>query len=149
MHAAQVLVERGLEVGCGGSRDGHGNAEHGVGSELALVFGTVELDHGAVDLHLFEGIHPADFGGDDVVDVLDGLGDALAEVSGLVPVAKFDGLVDTRGCSGRHGGAAQCPVLEDDVHLDGGIAARIQDFAGFDVFDYAHVIFSFCVNWFP
>ena len=59
-----------------GLRDGHGDTEDGVGSELALVVGSVELDEEVIDL-LLRG--DRDLGvnqsrGDDGVDVLDGLG---------------------------------------------------------------------------
>ena len=58
-----------------GLRDSHGDTEDGVGTELALVGGTVELDEEVINL-LLRG--DGDLGvdqsrGNDLVDVLDGL----------------------------------------------------------------------------
>ena len=58
-----------------GLRDGHGDTEDGVGTELALVGGTVELDEEVINLLLGgDGELGVDqSGGNDLVDVLDGL----------------------------------------------------------------------------
>ena len=53
---------------------------------------------------------PSSLGGDDVVDVLDGLQHALAEVALRVAVAQFDGFVLAGGGAGRHGRAAEDAV---------------------------------------
>jgi len=42
--------------------------------------------------------------------------------------------------SGRNRGAAQRAVGEKDVHFDGGIAARINNFAGDDISNSTHKI---------
>jgi len=62
-------------VGGSGLRDSHGDTEDGVGSELALVGGTVELDEEVINLLLGgDGELGVDQGrGNDLVDVLDGL----------------------------------------------------------------------------
>lgn len=60
-----------------GLGNGHGDTEDGVGAELALVGGTVKLDEEVIDLLLRGdgdlGVNQS--GGNDLVDVLDGLGD--------------------------------------------------------------------------
>ena len=73
--------------------------------------------------------------GDVVVDRLDGLGHALAEIAFLVAVAQFPGLVLAGGSPAGHGGAAVVAAFEVDLDFNGGIAARIQDFQGADVGD--------------
>lgn len=58
-----------------GLRDSHGDTEDGVGTELALVGGTVELDEEVINLLLGgDGELGVDQSrGNDLVDVLDGL----------------------------------------------------------------------------
>ena len=65
-----------------------------------------------------------------VVDVLDGLEDALAEVALLVAVAQLDGLVGAGAGARGDGGAADGAVGEDDVDFDGRVAAAVEDLAG-------------------
>ena len=63
---------------------------------------------------------------------------ALAAIAGLVAVAQLDRLVRAgRGARG-HRGAAHRAALQLDLHLDGGIAAAVQDFAGGDVDNGGH-----------
>lgn len=64
-------------VGGTGLGDGHRDTEDGVGTELALVGGSIELDEEVINLLLGS---DRDLGvdqslGNDVVDVVDGLGD--------------------------------------------------------------------------
>lgn len=97
----------------------HTDAKDGVGSKLALVRGTIELDEEVVNIGLFGDDETAfDQGGrDDLVDVLDGGQDTyrrranlirtpdkeieynntltLADVVGLITVTEFDRLVNT------------------------------------------------------
>jgi hypothetical protein len=56
-------------------RDSHGDTEDGISTELALVGGTVELDEEVINLLLGgDGELGVDqSGGNDLVDVLDGL----------------------------------------------------------------------------
>jgi hypothetical protein len=75
--AADVAVERQAERVGGGLGDRQRDAEDGVGAELALVVGAVELDHRAVDLALVEASMPDERLGDLAVHVGDGLGTPL------------------------------------------------------------------------
>ena len=69
---------------------------------------------------------PLDFVEDLGVDVVDGLGHALAE-EGLAAVAQFDRLVRAgRGARG-HGGAAEAAVIEHHIDFDRRIAAAVED----------------------
>ena len=66
--------------------------------------------------------------------------DALADVDLLVAVAQLDRLVLAGAGAGRDGGAAERAVLEQDVHLDGRVAAGVEDLPALDEFDVeAHV----------
>ena len=89
-HAAEVAVEREARFGGRGARDRHRDGEHGVGTQAALVFRAVQLNHQAVDLGLVARFETDQRVGDFAFDVADGLQDALPEVAGLVAVAQFD-----------------------------------------------------------
>ena len=120
-------------------RDG----EDGVGSELALVGGAVEFAHDGIEFALVAGVHALEFGGDDLVDVVDGLENALADVTRLVAVAQFDGLVLAGGGSAGHCGAAAGAAFEDDIGFDGRIATGVKNFARKNQFDLGHGYESF------
>ena len=127
--AAQVLVQGQAQVFAGGTGAGHGHAQHGVGAQTALVVGAVQVDEGVVQLHLLQGVQAQQGVSDLAVDVLHGLGHALAAVT-LAAVTQFQGLTAAGGGAGRHGRAAAVAGLQRNFHFHGRIAARIQDLAG-------------------
>ena len=146
--AADVLVE-GLAGGnrrCAGGS--HRNAQYGVGAEVRLRRRAVGFDHLIVDAGLVACVH-ARYGGSDLsIDVSDGLEDALAQVNSLVAVAELAGLVLT--CAGA-AGYCRSPhdaALEQHIHLDCGIAARVQYLSatnGFDLCGHFHCSFTLSV----
>ena len=73
----EVLVEGDTLLGSSSLRGSDGDTEDGVRAELALVGSTVEADEEVVDFLLLGDLEACldDFGGDDVVDVGDGLRD--------------------------------------------------------------------------
>src|SRR6201995_5647602 len=87
-------------------RHRHRHAEHGVGAELRLVLGAVELDHRLVDARLIERLEPDDGLADALLDVLAGDLDALAAEAVLVAVAQLERFVLARRRARGHGGAA-------------------------------------------
>src|SRR5262249_58225818 len=102
---------------------GQGDAEDRVGAELALVRRAIGGDQGGVEPHLVGRVAADGDPGQGGVDVLDGLGDALAQVAALVAVAELDRLVGARAGPGGDRGAAEGPVGQDHVDLDGRVAA--------------------------
>src|SRR5699024_7516006 len=76
---------------------------------------------------------------------LHGLGRTLAELA-LVVAAKLHGLMRTGGRSGRHGGTAERAVVQKHLHLDGGVASRIEDLPGSDLLDKRH-LYSLGKTW--
>ena len=138
VRAAQVLVQRqvGGRGGSVGNREG--DAEDGVGAELALVGGAVKVDHGLVDAALVGRVETGQGRGDLVDDGVDGLLDALAEVAALVAVAQFNGLVFAGGGAGGNCCAADLAVGEQDFNFYGRVATGIEDFAGVDGIDKRH-----------
>ncbi len=124
----QVLVERQADgVRCGaGNRQRH--AQDRIGTDIALVRRPVDFNHPGVQRTLVKGVHPAKFFRKGGVDVFDCLLDTLAAVPALVSVTKFNCFV----CSGRrtrgHRGPAHRPVVQADIHLDGRVAPRVENF---------------------
>ena len=74
------------------------------------------------------------------VDVADGFQHAFAEVAGFVAVAKFVGFVFAGGSAGRNCAAADGAAFEVDVGFDGGIAARIDNFAAVDAVIFVDIL---------
>ena len=113
-------------------RGGEAHGQDGVGAEPLLVLGAVELDHRRVERGLVERVEAGDRVGDLAVDRVDRAGHALAEIAALVAVAQLDRLARAGGGARRHGRAAEGAALQDDVGLDGGVAAAVQDLAAAD-----------------
>ncbi len=103
--------------------------------KFLLVLAAVQLDHPRVDGGLIDGVHAAQLVGQLAVDVVDGLYDPLAEVLGLVAVAKLPGLVDAGAGPAGHRGAAERAIGQFDVDFDGGISPAVEDLPGADVYN--------------
>ena len=126
VHAADVVVEGQVQGVGSGAGAGQGHAEHGVGAEAGLVRGAVELDEQLVYRGLVEGVQAQHGLGDLGVDVLNGLADALAQVTALVAVAELAGLVNAGGGAGGNSGAADGAVVQGDLDLNGRVAAGVK-----------------------
>ncbi|MCY1411921.1 hypothetical protein D9M71_273170 [compost metagenome] len=138
VQVGDVGIERyalGLRSGLGGSQ-GHG--EDGVGAQLGLVLGTVQLDHRAVQSFLVSSVLAQQQVADRAVDVGHGLQNALAQVTALVAITQFQCLAGTGGSTGRRASAAYDAVLEDHIGFHGGVAAGVQNLAALDVDDLCH-----------
>src|SRR6185437_15663141 len=105
--AADIAIERLVEID--GRRLGRGeaDAEDGVGAKPPLVGGAVQIDQHAVERHLIGGVEARERIEDLAVDCLDGALDALAAIASLVAVAELDRLMRAGRRARRHGGAAQ------------------------------------------
>ena len=135
--AAEVAPQRQVLLGRRGARGGQRDAEDGVRAQARLVVGAVELDQLAVEALLVGGVVAGDGLGDLAVDVADGLHDALAAV-GVAAVAQLGGLELAGGGAGGDGGAPVRAGAQLDLHLDGGVAAGVEDLACVYRFDLAH-----------
>ncbi len=111
--------------------DGKRDSKDGVGTQAALVIRAVKLDQGIIDGLLVEGVEPDDSRSKNSVDVVDGIQDTFAQVASLIAIAKFNGFVDAgRGATGHC--STEKAVLGGEVDFDGGVAAAVENFAGFD-----------------
>jgi hypothetical protein len=153
-----VSVERDTLLGSGGLCNGHGDTEDGVGAELGLVLGAIELVEESINGGLILDVESLldQSGGNLVVDVGNSLGHTLASPLGLVSIAEFAGLVGASRGAGGDDGAVEAG-LGDDVNLDGGVTlealaggralavavwtyARVVDGAGVDLGDSHNVM---------
>ncbi len=119
----------------GGVGRGKGDAEDGVGTDVGLVGRAVDLEHQLVDRGLLGGVESDEFGSEFLIDGLDGLEDAFAEVARLVAVAEFPGFVLAGAGAARDRSAADGAAFEFHIDFDGGIAAGVNDLTGADVGD--------------
>jgi len=115
-------------------------------SELALVFGAVQLDHLHVDANLVVGIHTDNLIGDHVVDVVDGLQNTFTQITLLVAITHFKGFTLAGRCAGRDRSATKGAGLEIYLHLQGGISAGIKDFSGIYIYNLTHLQPP-CMEW--
>jgi hypothetical protein len=135
--AAQVAEQLQLQRVGRRPRDGHGDAQDRVGAELALVRGAVQVEQDPVDLALLQRVEVHQLGGDLLVDVGDGLGDALAPEA-LTAVAQLDGLELAGGRPRGDDRAAAGAVLEQHLGFEGRVAARVEDLPCDDDLDGGH-----------
>ena len=138
--AAQVLVQRQARRLGSGAGNSQRHAQDGVGTELGLVGGTVRGNQRGIDGALVEGVEAHDGISALVVDVLDGLRDALAQIAALVAIAQLASLKGTGRSARRHHRATEATVLEHNLDLDGGIAAAVEHLATVNVQNIAHVV---------
>ena len=117
-----MCVERDTLLGGCCLCDGHGHTKDGVGAQLLLVLGAIELVQEGVNSGLVLDVDLLldQSWGNGVVDVGDSLGDTLTTPLGLVSIAELAGLVGASGGTGGDNGAVEAS-LGDDVNLDGGV----------------------------
>ncbi len=86
-----------------------------------------------------EGILADQVGSQSLVDVLDGLEDALAEEAALSPSrSSRASWAPVLGAAAKHRRSAKGAVFEDDLYLQGRIAAAIEDLTGVQEIDRTH-----------
>ena len=138
--AADIVVEAGAQGLGGGLGAGQGRAQDGVGAQALLVGGAVQIDEGLVDGDLIQDVHAHQALGNLGIHVRDGLLHALAQVAALVAVAELAGLIDAGGSAGGNGRAAHDAVLQIDLHLNGGVAAAVQNLAAEHVDNFNNLL---------
>lgn len=118
-----VSVERDTLLSGSGLCNGHGDTEDGVGTQLLLVLGAIELVQEGVDSGLVLDVDSLldESGGNGVVHVGDSLGDTLAAPLGLVSIAEFASLVGASRGTGGDDGTVKAG-LGDNVDLNGRVA---------------------------
>ena len=136
VHAAQEAVQGHVQRSGSGAAGGNGHGQNGVCAQVGLVLGAVGLDHSGVDGVDVGSIHAHHSVGNHGVDVLHGLGHALAQVAALVAVAQLQRLKLAGGCAGRSAAAGHSAVGQRDLGFYGGVAAGVQDLAAYNGFNF-------------
>ena len=122
--ATDIAIERQFRRFGGGLGDGERHAENGVGAQATLVGGAVQFDHRLVDADLVERVETGDFICNRVVDIVDGVHHALAEIF-IAAIAQLDRFMHAGRCARRHGRAPEAAVIEQHIHFNGGVAAAV------------------------
>ncbi len=148
-HRHRILAGGAIQVGdvriqryalglcsCLGGCQGHG--EDGIGAQLGLVLGTVQLDHRLVQRLLVDRVLAQQQVTDRTVDVGYGVQHALAQVTTLVAVAQLERLARTRGGAGRCTSTANNAVVQDHVGFHCRVAAGIEHLTSLDIDDLCH-----------
>ncbi len=120
---AEITIQRQAGFFRCGLGNGHRYRQHGVGAEAAFVFGAVKVDQSTVEESLFVGIEAHDGFGNFSVDMLASFQHAFAEITALVAIAQFDCFTRTGRRTGGHGRAAHDAGFQQDIALNGWIAA--------------------------
>ena len=136
--AAQMAIERHAALRGRGAGRGHRHAEDGVGSESSLAGRAVQPAHELIELGLGADLLPDERALDLAIHMRDGFLHPLAAIALGIPIAELDGLTLACGRPRGHRGDTDGPRLRHDLHLDGGIAARVQDLAAVDGLDARH-----------
>nr|pir phosphopyruvate hydratase - Deinococcus radiodurans (strain R1) [Deinococcus radiodurans] len=132
--AAEVAVERDVELGSGGAGSREAHRQNRVAAHVALVGGAVHVHQRLVDGGLLTGVHADEGRAEGLTHVLHGTFHALAHVP-LAAVTQFERLVAAGTRSRRHDGPARKTAVEVDFGFDGGVPTRIQHFTGDDFLD--------------
>ncbi len=149
--SAYVAVERHIEIVGGSFCYGKRHAEDGVCTEIRLGGSAVESEHDLVNADLVERAVAFESLCDRTVHIGYSLLNALAHITALVAVTKFESLVLASRSTARHCCAAHNAAFKDYVYLYCRIAARIKYFAT-DNFFNSHVLINFYlgfVNFLP
>ena len=136
--AAQIFVEGQAQVFRGHAGAGHAGPQHGVGPQAGFVVRAVQINEGIVNLHLAQHVHAREGVGNFAVDVLHGLGHALAAKAFFVAVAHFQRFAAAGGRAGRHGGSGAVARFQRHFHFHSGVAARIKNLTAENRGDAAH-----------
>ena len=133
IRCARCRYSGSLGIVGGRVRVGQRDPEDRIGAELALVVGAIQLDHLRIQLRLVARVEADQGHLEHGVDVLDRPERALATIALGVAIAQLHRLARPGGCARWHGCAAVDAGGQDDVRLDGRVAARIDDLACADI----------------
>ena len=137
--AAQVAEQGLADAFRGRLGAGQRNGEDGVGAQLLLGRGAVQLDHDAVHAGLVKHLHADQLRGDQLIGIFDGLAHALAQVAFLVAIAQLDRLVLAGRCAGGDRRTAHHAAIQHHIRLDSRVAPRIQNFTRLDPDNFRHM----------
>ncbi|KAH3667348.1 hypothetical protein OGAPHI_002997 [Ogataea philodendri] len=123
---ADVLVQWNTLVGSGGLGSRKRHSENGIGSQFALVFGSVQRKQELVEFLLVQNRNLGlnDSRCNDVVDIGNSLQNTLTKPLGLVTISQFQGLVDTSTGS-RRNNRTEKSLIGGQVHLHSWVSSGV------------------------
>ena len=125
------------------NRQGH--RQNGIGSQTALVGGTVQLDKQSVDVRLIHGIVTRQSLGNLGVHMQYCLADTLAQIAARIAVAQLAGFINTRGRTAGDRCPTNTAALQKNLRFHRGISAGIQDLTTFYSKNSLHNRHSFVI----
>ena len=138
--AAHVLVQRNLQGVSRCARDRKRCTQNGVCAQSALVVGSIDLKQSIVNATLVFGIEAIQRLGDFGVHVVNGIKRAFAQVAILVAVTQLNGLESAGRSTRWHSRATHGAVVQNDLDLNGRVAARVKNLTTIHINNDAHCI---------
>ena len=133
IHTAHIAVQADT-LGCSCSfGTGEGYTQNGIGTQSALVGGSVQIHHNLIDAGLLQYIFADQGRGDFAADILHCLGNTLSKITALIPVPKLMCFVNAGGSAGGNRGPADDPALQNHFHFNSGVSTGIQNFSTNDI----------------
>ena len=99
---ADVAIQWDVKILSSSMSHSQRNTEDGIGTQIRLGLGTVELQHLIIDGTLLQGRKANQSRTNHLIHILHGLQDTLAAIAVLVAITKFQSLVLTSGCTRRN-----------------------------------------------
>ena len=125
---AQETIQGNAQRLCSSLAAGNGHCQNGIGAQLCLVLCTVSRQHSGIYRINILGIHSLQGIVDDGIDILYGLGNALAAELCLVIVSELDGLELTGGCTAGRCTSSHSTIRQIYLCLYRRISSGINDF---------------------
>ena len=128
LQTAEEPIEGNILGLCCGIRCSNRHGKDGIGTELGLIFGAVNVKHRLIYCINIACLNPKERRGNLCIDILDSLRDPFAAELRLVSITQLQCLKLPRRCTGRRCTAANRAVLQDNLRLDCRISTRVNDF---------------------
>src|SRR5262249_48069190 len=96
---------------------------------------SVHRNHQLINMGLQRRVLAVERWRNDAVDVVDCLEHAFTEISPLVAVAQFEGLVFARRCTRRYDRTPKHTAFEHTINFNRMISPRIENLSGSDLFN--------------
>ena len=135
LNAAEETIKRDAERSRSGPCGGNRHGKNRICAELGFILCSVSFDHRLVDGINVRSIHAGQHLIDCGIDVFDSFLYTLPEIAGFVAVAQFQCLKFAGRCAAGSSSPADRTVHEENLRLDGRIAAGIHNLTTNDLFN--------------
>ena len=139
VHATKISVERYTKLKRRGASNSNTDPQNRVGSEVALIRGTVRVNQRSVYGDLPRGLDANHSFRQWSLDVTDRSLHAFAEVTGLITIPKLNSLVFACRRARRDDTSPNSTRLQRDLNLYSWVSARIQNLSCMNSIDLRHI----------